>query len=59
MLSRKNQELRKQLKEISDNLTERLKRKKLVPKKKSAKEEDEESTVKQEDKEQIGLKREL
>lgn len=50
MLSRKNEELRKQLKQISDDLTERLKRKKLVPKKKSAKPDDEEESVQKEDK---------
>lgn len=38
-LSKKNEALRKELKTISDSLTEQLKRKKFVPKKKGNQEE--------------------
>lgn len=40
-LSKKNEALRKELKTISDSLTEQLKRKKFVPKKKGNQEEEE------------------
>ena len=41
-LGRKNESLRKELKKISDDLTEKLKKKKFVPKKKNNKGEDDE-----------------
>lgn len=41
-LSAKNEELRRQLKKISEELTEQLKHKKFVPKKKKNTEEEEE-----------------